>query len=113
MYDPSKYIRALIAEPFCDLADEYWGLLKDWYGDDLSLFDIDDEDLSEALRRLTQIDRFWRTDPKPYRTPYEKLRRKYDLLLELYSSLADDYNNLRNVNSKLEVARVPPCCYSI
>jgi len=113
MYEANKYIHALFNEPFCDLAEEYEELLRDWYGDDISLFDLDDEDLSEALRRLTQIDRFWRTASKPDPSHYEKLRRKYDLLLELYSSLAEDYNNLRNDNRKLAVARTPPGCYSI
>jgi len=104
MYDANNYISALLTEPFCDLTEEYEELLKDWYGDDLSLFDIDDEDLASAVRRLTDLERFWFTSTYPPLTSYEKLRRKYETLLAIHSCLIEAYENLRDDNEKLVVA---------
>lgn len=101
MYEANNFISALITEPFCDFTEEYEELLGDWYGDDLSLFDIDDEDLCHAVRKMTSVTRFWCTAPYPPLTSYEKLRRKYETLLAIHSFLIEAYINLREENERL------------
>ena len=73
-----------------EMREKYEELLYDWYGDDLSLFNPDDEDLAIAFINLRKNDLFWRTNPV-LTSPYQKLRRKYDALLESYMQIVDDY----------------------
>jgi hypothetical protein len=89
----SDYISGILNEPWYDVTEEYAELLSQWYGDDLSLFDADDEELAVCVRRLTRTFRYWRTDPD-LMTPYEKLRRKYEALTEQYQRLVDEYHTL-------------------
>jgi hypothetical protein len=89
----SDYISGILNEPWYDITEEYAGLLSQWYGDDLSLFDADDEELAVCVRRLTRTFRYWRTDPG-HMTPYEKLRREYEALTEQYQRIVDEYHIL-------------------
>jgi hypothetical protein len=89
----SDYISGILNEPWYDVTEQYAELLSQWYGDDLSLFDADDEELAVCVRRLTRTFRYWRTDPD-LMTPYEKLRRKYEALTEQYQCLLDEYYTL-------------------
>jgi len=104
MSESRNYIDALITETFFDATEELDELLRDWYGDDISLFNLDDEDLSIAARSLTRVIRFWGTATYPPLTSYEKLRRKYEALLAIHSCLIEAYGNLRDENEKLVVA---------
>ena len=101
MYPETNFISALLAEPFCDLAEEYEELLTDWYGDDLALFDIYDEDLCQAVRKLQSVTRLCWTATYPQMTSYEKLRCKYEALLNVHSCLIEAYGNLSDENEKL------------
>jgi hypothetical protein len=88
----SSYIECHLNESFgFEMGEVYEELLYDWYGEDLSLFDPDDEDLAIALTDIRKISMFWRTCPVQM-SSYEKLRRLYDALLELYLQLVEDYN---------------------
>jgi hypothetical protein len=89
----SDYISGILNEPWYDVTEEYAELLSQWYGDDLSLFDADDEELAACVRRLTRTFRYWRTDPG-HMTPYEKLRREYEALTEQYQRIVDEYRIL-------------------
>ena len=88
-------------KPTNDLNEEYEELLMDWYGDDISLLDIDDIDLYDVVGRLTSLLRFWRTDFDCPLTSYEKLRRKYEALLYVHSNLIEAYAYLSDVNEQL------------
>jgi hypothetical protein len=89
----SNYISGILNEPWYDVTEEYTELLSQWYGEDLSLFDADDEDLAECVRRLTRTFRYWRTNPRQM-TPYEKLRSEYYALTEQHQRLLDEYRIL-------------------
>jgi len=90
MYNESNFIESLLDETLgYDMREEYADLLSDWYGDDISLFDPDDEDLNIAFRRLNNTYTFWKTS-RYVTSPYQKLRMKYDLLLESYMQLIED-----------------------
>jgi hypothetical protein len=89
----SNYISGVLNETWYDVTEEYAELLSQWYGEDLSLFDADDEDLATCVRRLTRTFRYWRTNPGQM-TPYEKLRSEYEALTEQYQCLLDEYRIL-------------------
>lgn len=90
----SAFIESLLNETLgYDMCEQYAALLYDWYGDDISLFNPDDEDLAIAFNRLRKTDLFWRTSPTA-QSPYQKLSRKYDILLESYMQLLDVYKNV-------------------
>jgi hypothetical protein len=91
MYTECNYIESLLYESLgYDMREEYAGLLTDWYGDDLTSFDPDDDDLIDAFRRLNYTYTFWKTSSRSL-SPYQKLRLKYDLLLESYIQLIGDF----------------------
>jgi hypothetical protein len=96
----SNYISGILNEQWYDVTEEYSELLSQWYGDDLSLFDTDDEDLAICLRRLSRTFRYWRTNPG-HMTPYEKLRRDYEALTEQCRALIDDNAALRAETTRL------------
>jgi hypothetical protein len=89
----SDYISGILNEPWYDVTEEYSELLSVWYGDDLSLIDVDDEDLAVCVRGLTRTFRYWRTDPG-HMTPYERLRREYEALTEQHQRIVDEYHIL-------------------
>jgi len=101
MSKAKNYIDALLTETFYDATENLDELLRDWYGDDLSLFNIDDPDLSIAARSLTRYIQFWGTAAYPPLTSYEKLRRKYDALLDVHSNLLEEYAILRDEKAQL------------
>ena len=89
----SNYIAGILNEPWYDVTEEYDELLSQWYGEDLSLFDADDEELAACVRRLTRTFRYWRTNPEQM-TSYEKLRSEYEALTEQHQCLLDEYRIL-------------------
>jgi hypothetical protein len=89
----SNTVAGILNATFYDVTEEYASLLKDWYGDDLSSIDCDDEDLADAVWELTRSINYWRTDPDRM-TPYEKLRAKYEALMETHQSLLDERRKL-------------------
>ena len=104
MSETSMYISELLQETFYDFTEEYDELLNDWYGDDLSIFNPDDEDLYDVVKRLTRKIRFWCTSPNPPLSSYEKLRRKYESLLAIHSRLIEAHCSLRDENEQLAKA---------
>jgi hypothetical protein len=76
-----------------DFSEECAGLLSEWYGDDLSSFDPDDEDLNIAFNNLRRSISFWRTGIITA-SPYQKLRIMYDSLLDAYMLLVEDHKML-------------------
>jgi hypothetical protein len=104
MYIAKHFIESLLNETVgYDMREEYTGLLFEWYGDDLSGFDPDDEDLIVAFERLRSNYTFWRTGPYNV-SPYQKLRAKYDALLETYMQSIDELTALRHENEQLAMA---------
>jgi hypothetical protein len=91
MNEANEYIRGLLAESWYDITEEYGELLRKWYGEDISMFDPEDEDLCDSIRRLTSTFRFWCCGPPFVLTPYEKLRGEYDALIELHAQLLEEY----------------------
>ena len=95
---------SLLNESFgYDFSEECAGLLLEWYGDDLSSFDLDDEDLEIAFGRLRTYFTFWRTGRYTI-SPYQKLRLKYDALLESYLQMIDDYRTACSEKEQAEKA---------
>jgi len=103
MSETSNFINAILTEASYDFTEEYEELLKDWYGDDISMFNPDDEDLLDVARCLTRHIEFWRTasDPKYPWTSYEKLRYKYEMLLRVHSNLLEAYSYLVDEKEQL------------
>jgi hypothetical protein len=89
----SNTVAGILNATFYDVTEEYTNLLKDWYGEDLSRIDCDDEDLADAVRGLTRSINYWRTDPDRM-TPYERLRARYEALIETHQSLLDERRKL-------------------
>jgi len=104
MYEIRKDTNVLITEPFCDFTEEFEDLLMDWYGDDLSIFNIDDDDLCHIVGRLANLLRFWCTDCDVPISSYEKLRRKYEALITIHNRLLEAYSNLLDDNEQLAKA---------
>ena len=104
MHNTRNLAESLLNEAFgYDMAEECAALLWEWYGDDLSPFDPDDEDLNIAFGRLRTRWTFWQTDRYAV-SPYQKLRRKYDALIEAYMLLVDDFRAALDENEQLASA---------
>jgi hypothetical protein len=90
----SNTITGILGASFHDVTEEYAELLQDWYGEDLSLLDHDDEDLATAVRAMTRRIGYWRTGSIRM-TPYERLRAKYEALIEMHQSLMEERRILK------------------
>jgi len=100
MSNASNIIAGVLGLSVFDVTDEYAQLLEDWYGDDLSLLDYDDDDLATAVNRLTRSIAFWRTNPNRL-SPYEKLSLKYEALIEQHRALLDVYHEAQIIIADL------------
>ena len=83
--------------------EKYDELLYDWYGEDLSLFNPDDEDLAIAFNTLRMNSYFWQINPV-LTSPYQRLKRKYDALLESFMQMIDNYKTICFENEQLALA---------
>ena len=100
----SNLLGSLLDDSFGhDLTEECAGLLSEWYGDDLSAFDPEDEDLNTAFAGLRRSISFWRAGPSSI-SPYQRLRLMYDAILEAYIQLAEDHKDLLEKNEQLMTA---------
>jgi hypothetical protein len=68
------------------VTEPYEQLLREWYGEDLSLFNSEDPDLATLIYGLTRNNHYWTFNPNTM-TSYEKLRAKYDVLLSACEQL--------------------------
>jgi hypothetical protein len=91
-----------------DITEEYALLLREWYGEDLSLFDPNDEDFADSVRRLTKTFRYWRAKPQYLITPYEKLRNEYECLVEVHAKLMMAYLDIHNGKQHFDYAYDEP-----
>ena len=88
----SDTIAGVLGISVFDVTEDYAQILEDWYGEDLSLLDHDDDDLAAAVRRLLRPIDFWRTNPKRM-TPYEKLRAEHEALIEQHRALLEEHRD--------------------
>jgi hypothetical protein len=100
----SNTVAGILNATFYDVTEEYASLLKDWYGEDLSSIDYDDEDLADAVRGLTRSINYWRTNPDRT-TPYERLRARYEALIETHQSLLDERRMLISIIRRQQEGR--------
>jgi len=89
----SDVIAGVLGVSGFDITEEYARLLEDWYGEDLSLLDHNDDDLAAAVWRLTNSIAFWRMSPRRM-TPYERLRSQYEALIDQHQALMEDHREL-------------------
>lgn len=100
----SDTIAGVLNASFYDVTEEYAELLEEWYGEDLSLIDHDDEGLAAAVWGLTHSIDYWRTNPARM-TPYEKLRIEYQALVEQYQSILEECSALKATVMLLQETR--------